>query len=83
MIIITRSPPNSFSNNLKSNIKLLMEKHNISQKDLSEILGYSDNDIDRLLDGELLIHPNDLRKMAELFGVTRHQLMNSIEENNG
>ena len=80
MIIIARSPPNSFSNNLKSNIKLLMKKHDISRKDLSEILGYSDNDIDRLLDGELLIHPDDLKKMAELFGVTRHQLMNNIEE---
>lgn len=56
----------------------LMHNNNITCEDFVERLQWSYKDLCRILAGELLLSPVDIGKIAEIFGVTKHDLINSF-----
>lgn len=57
------------------NIFTLMQNSGISREDLAEKLNYSYRDICRILEGKLMLPPTEVRKIAELFGKTKQELL--------
>lgn len=57
------------------NIFTLMQNSGISREDLAEKLNYSYRDICRILEGKLMLPPAEVRKIAELFGKTKRELL--------
>lgn len=57
------------------NIFTLMQNSGISREDLAEKLNYSYRDICRILEGKLMLPPAEVRKIAELFGKTKQELL--------
>lgn len=63
------------------NIFSLMQNAGISREDLAKKLNYSYRDMCRILEGKLMLPPAEVRKIAELFGKTKQELlhMNPID----
>ena len=60
---------------LKRSIYELMKKNNMTCQEFSETLGYSIIDVDRILFGELLLTPVEIERIANMFGLTKRELM--------
>lgn len=60
---------------LREYINTLIKQNNISYNDFAKLLGYTHNDIERLLSGELLLPPNELERIANIFGITKEELL--------
>ena len=69
--------PKNISTNRGRAIIELMHNNNITCEDFVERLQWSYKDLCRILAGELLLSPADIDKIAEIFGVTKHDLINS------
>ena len=63
------------------NIFTLMQNSDISREEMDEHLGYSTRDINRLIDGRMIISPNELRKIASFLGTSKEELMTSDNDN--
>ncbi len=63
------------------NIFTLMQNSDISREEMAEHLGYSTRDINRLIDGRMIISPNELRKIASFLGTSKEELMTSDNDN--
>jgi transcriptional regulator with XRE-family HTH domain len=59
---------------LKENVRMLMEKRQISQKDLALYCGHGTSWANKWLNGTREIQFKDLDRMADLFGILPHQL---------
>lgn len=57
------------------NIFTLMQNAGISREDLAKKLNYSYRDMCRILEGKLMLPPAEVRKIAELFGKTKQELI--------
>lgn len=57
------------------NIFTLMQNAGISREDLAKKLNYSYRDMCRILEGKLMLPPAEVRKIAELFGKTKQELL--------
>lgn len=55
------------------NIITLMYNAGISREGLAEKLNYSYRDMCRILEGELILLPAEVRKIAEFFGKTKQE----------
>ena len=65
----------NISRQIGANIFPLMQDSGISREDLAEYLGYSLRDINRLIDGRLLISPRAMRQVADFFHVEKCDLL--------
>jgi transcriptional regulator with XRE-family HTH domain len=57
------------------NIFTLMQNAGMSRKDLAERLNYSYRDMCRILEGKLMLPPVEIKKIAEVFGKTKQDLL--------
>lgn len=57
------------------NIFTLMQNSGISREDLAEKLDYTYRDMCRILEGKLMLPPVEIGKIAELFGMTKKELL--------
>jgi hypothetical protein len=64
-----------YSKQIALNISFLMLKNHISREQISETLGYSEADMDRILSGQLILAPWALKDIACVLGVTKKDLM--------
>lgn len=60
---------------LRKSIYQLMKKNNMTCQEFANALGYSLIDVDRILFGEVLLPPTQIEQIAELFGMTKRELM--------
>ena len=58
-----------------NNIFMLMQNAGISREELAEKLNYSYRDMCRILEGKLMLPPVEIKKIAEFFGKTKHELL--------
>lgn len=58
-----------------ANIFTLMQNSGISREELAEKLNYSYRDICRILEGKLMLPPTEVKRIAELFGKTKQELL--------
>ena len=61
--------------NLRLSIYELMRKNNMTCQEFGDVLGYSITDVDNILFGEVLLPPVEIEKIAQLFGITKQELM--------
>ena len=57
-----------------NNIQLFMHNRNISDKDITVSLGYSQNDISRILEGRMFLSLDELKDFADCFDVDVEEL---------
>lgn len=57
------------------NIFMLMQNAGMSREELAEKLSYSYRDMCRILEGKLMLPPAEVRKIADLFGKTKQELI--------
>ena len=57
------------------NIFTLMQNSGISREDVAEKLDYTYRDMCRILEGKLMLPPVEIGKIAELFGMTKKELL--------
>ena len=57
------------------NIFTLMQYAGISREELAEKLNYSYGDICRILEGRLMLSPAEIKKIANLFGISKGELL--------
>ena len=62
------------------NIFTLMQNAGMSREELAEKLNYSYRDMCRVLEGKLMLPPAEVRKIADLFGKTKQELMHYKSE---
>lgn len=65
----------NFIEDLRKSIYELMKKNNMTCQEFGDALGYPISDVDRILFGEVLLSPVELDKIAELFGITKRELV--------
>lgn len=65
----------NFCKQVALNISFFMLKNHVSREQLSETLGYSEEDMDRMLSGQLILAPWALKEIADVLGVTKQDLM--------
>ena len=58
------------------NIFTLMQNAGISREELAEKLDYSYRDMCRVLEGKLMLPPIEIKRIADLFGMTKKELIN-------
>ena len=64
----------------KDYVKELMERDNISQRELSRLSGISESSMSRYLSGDLKPRMDILKNIADVFGVTTSYLMGESEK---
>lgn len=64
-----------YSKQIALNISFYMLKNHVSREQLSEELGYSEIDMDRILSGQLILAPWALQDIAGVLGLTKKDLM--------
>lgn len=69
--------PENITKRIGSNILFLLHNSNITCEELIEKSNYSYKDLCRIFSGELMLTPIELQKIADIFGVTKHDLINS------
>lgn len=52
-----------------------MQNAGIGREELAEKLNYSYRDMCRILEGKLMLPPVEIKKIAEFFGKTKHELL--------
>lgn len=57
------------------NIFTLMQNAGISRESLAEKMNYSYRDVCRILEGRLILPPVEMKKLADLFGITKSELI--------
>lgn len=65
-----------------TNIWALMEEQHINQKQLAIDLGYSFRDVCRLIEGRLLLAPEELQRVAERLHTTQAELLSCENREN-
>lgn len=63
---------------LGNNCKLLLNQKNIDKSTFAGELGYSEYDVEKLLDGRLFINESDIKDIADFFNIDEESL---YEEN--
>lgn len=66
----------SFTKGIGLTILFLLQNSDITCEELAEKLNYSYKDMCRIFSGELMLPPKEIQKIAEVFGTTKHDLMN-------
>lgn len=66
---------NDLIEDLRKSIYELMKKNNMTCHKLADTLGYSISDVDRILFGEVLLPPVEIERIANLFGLTKRELI--------
>ena len=61
--------------NIGVNIFTLMQNAGMSRKELAEKLNYSYRDMCRILEGRLILPPAEIKRIASVFGKTKHDLI--------
>lgn len=56
-------------------ILTLMQNAGMSCEDLAEKLNYSYRDMCRIFEGELMLPPSEIKKIADFFGITKRELL--------
>ena len=70
-----------YNKHLALKICFLMLKNHIPRELLATAIGVSDEDMDRILSGQLIIHPDMLKQIAIVLGTTKKELLRmDIEE---
>ena len=59
---------------IADNCRVLMQKNGISKEKFAEALGYSAADVDKLLEGRLLITEKDLEDIADFLGAGKEDI---------
>lgn len=59
---------------LGNNCKLLLNQKNISKKTFADEMGYSEFDVEKLLDGRLFTTESDIKDIADFFNITEEAL---------
>ena len=57
------------------NIFMLMQNTRMSCEDLAKKLNYSYRDMCRIFEGELMLPPSEIKKIADFFGITKRELL--------
>lgn len=57
------------------NIFTLMHNTGINREELAEKLNYSYRDMCRILEGKLMLSPVEAKRIAEVFGITKKELL--------
>jgi transcriptional regulator with XRE-family HTH domain len=57
-----------------NNIQLFMHNRDISEEDIAVSLGYSQNDISRILEGRIFLSLNELQDIANYFDIDVEEL---------
>ena len=65
----------NFSRKLGITICVLMNSNGTTREELACILKYSYRDICRIIDGRLMLSPTELKKIANVFGMTKEELI--------
>ena len=65
----------NFSRKLGVIICVLMYSNGMNCKELARILKYSYRDMCRVIDGRLMLSPTELKKIANVFGMTKEELI--------
>ena len=65
----------NFSRKLGITICVLMNSNGMSRETLARILKYSYRDMCRIIDGRLMLSPTELKKIADVFGMTKEELI--------
>lgn len=65
----------NFSKKLGSTIYALMYSNGMSYEELARLLNYSYRDICRIIDGRLMLSPTELKKIADVFDMTKEELI--------
>jgi transcriptional regulator with XRE-family HTH domain len=58
----------------------MMDKAGITREDLSTEMGYSSDTINRMLDGELIICPSNLEKIASILHTSKHDIIDNMKK---
>ena len=66
---------------LRKSIYELMKKNNMTCQEFGDALGYPITDVDRIIFGEVLLPPVEIERIANLFGMTKRELLYYQEEN--
>lgn len=61
---------------LGANIRMCMQESGISLDGFAGHLGYSMKDVWNVIEGKVIIPPVELEKIANLFGITKNELLN-------
>ena len=61
---------------LGANIRMCMQEAGISLDGFAGNLGYSMKDVWNVIEGKVIIPPVELEKIANLFGITKNELLN-------
>lgn len=62
-------------------ILTLMQNAGMSCEDLAEKLNYSYRDMCRIFEGELMLPPSEIKKIADFFGITKRELLHYEVDN--
>ena len=65
----------NFSRKLGVTIRALMYSNGMSCEELAHILKYTYRDMCRVIDGRLMLSPTELKKIANVFGMTKEELI--------
>ena len=65
----------SFSRKLGITIHVLMCGNGMNCEELARRLKYSYRDMCRIIDGRLMLSPTELKKIADVFGMTKEELI--------
>ena len=71
----------NFGRKLGANIFSLMQNAGISREEFAEKLNYSYRDACRITEGKLLLTPVEICKIAELFNISKTELLNYQRDN--
>ena len=63
-----------------ANISECLKQNKISLAALAKKMGYSDKDIQNLVEGKVIISPSELEKIAECLGTTKEYLTHASPE---
>ena len=66
---------NDLVGDLRTSIYELMKKNKMTCQAFCDALGYPISDVDRILFGEMLLPPVEIERIANLFGMTKSELL--------
>ena len=70
---------NDLVEDLRTSIYELMKKNKMTCQAFGDALGYPITDVDRILFGEMLLPPAEIERIANLFGMTKSELLHYQE----
>ena len=72
---------NNLIEDIRKSIYELMKKNKMTCQEFGDALGYPITDVDRILFGEVLLPPVEIERIANLFGMTKRELLYYQEGN--